>query len=517
MNILLYGPSGSGKSTVGKLLGGKLGIAWFDLDAEIEKAIGTSIETFFAAKGEPAFREIESATLERILKENPSSIISLGGGALLSDQNRQKAEISGQIVVLSGSIETLLTRLMADEYVRPLIKADPRQRLTDMLARRGEHYASFGEPVMTDGLSPEEIASQLQIHLGRFRISGMGKSYDVTIQPGALEKLGAHLHQRQLHGPVALVCDSNVEPLYAVRALNSLQAAGIEVTKVIIPAGEQHKTIQTIADIWNGFVQAGVERNSVVIALGGGVTGDLTGFAAATFLRGASWVNVPTTLLAMVDSSLGGKTGADLPQGKNLIGAFHAPSLVLTDPAVLSTLPPAELRSGLAETLKHGIIADPVLYHQLKIEGWPQEMDAITSLIRRAVAVKAAVIEADPYEKGLRQALNFGHTAGHGIETASDYRLSHGECVAIGMVIETRLAEKIGLAKRGLADEIGYTLSRLGLPVCVPAELDRSAILHAMSLDKKRSRKQIHFALPEDIGKTRTGVVVENWQKLIDL
>lgn len=345
----------------------------------------------------------------------------------------------------------------------------------------------------------------------------MGKSYDVIIEPDTLDRLGSLLQQRQLLSPAALVCDSNVEPLYAARTLTSLRSAGIEINRVIIPAGEEHKTIQTIADIWNGFVQAGVERNSVVIALGGGVTGDLTGFAAATYLRGVPWVNMPTTLLAMVDSSLGGKTGADLPQGKNLIGAFHAPSLVLADPLMLATLPPAELHSGLAETLKHGIIADPVLYDQLKTDGWPEQMDAIISIIRRAVAVKADVIEADPYENGLRQALNFGHTAGHGIETASAYRLSHGECVAIGMVIETRLAEKIGLAKPGLADDIGYTLSRLGLPVCVPADIDRATIRNAMSLDKKRSRKQIHFALPETIGKMRTGVVIENWEDLIEL
>lgn len=517
MNILLYGPSGSGKSTVGKILGNRLAIPWFDLDAEIERSVGTSIETFFAAKGELAFRDIESAALDRILKENFSSVISLGGGALLNDQNRQKAEKSGRVIVLSGSIETLLTRLMADEYVRPLIKADPRQRLTDLLARREAHYSSFGESVQTDGFSPEEIASQLQIRLGRFKISGMDKSYDVIIEPGALEQLGNMLQQRQLHAPAALVCDSHVEPLYASRCLASLQSARIEVKMVTIPAGEEHKTIQTITSIWNGFLQAEVERGSVIIALGGGVTGDLTGFAAATYLRGIPWVNVPTTLLAMVDSSLGGKTGADLPQGKNLIGAFHAPSLVLSDPLTLATLPDAELRSGLAETLKHSVIADPVLYQQLKTGGWPQETNAITSLIRRAVAVKAAVIEADPYEKGLRQALNFGHTVGHGIETASNYRLSHGECVAIGMVIETRLAEKIGLAKQGLSDKIGYTLSKLGLPVCVPSEIDRSAIRNAMSLDKKRSCKHIHFALPEAIGKMRTGVVIENWQDLIEL
>ena len=517
MKILLYGPSGSGKSTVGKLLAQKMGFTWIDLDPEIEKTIGTTIEAFFSVNGEASFREIETNTLMHFLNEDASAVISLGGGALLNDHNREKVEKSDSVIVLTADVETLLARLSSDSYVRPLIKENPRQYLTALLARRQAHYASFGEPITTDDRTPDQIVREIQTRLGCFRISGMGKTYDVLIKPGLLDQLGSALNERGFHGPAALVCDQNVEPLYAAETLDSLNAAGFEAAKVVIPAGEEHKTIQTIGHIWEGFLQAGVERSSLVIALGGGVTGDLTGFAAATYLRGVPWINLPTTLLAMVDSSLGGKTGADLPQGKNLIGAFHSPSLVLTDPQVLSTLPPAELRSGLAETLKHGIISDPDLYHHLDREGWSGNVDTITSLICQAVAVKAAVIESDPYEKNARQALNFGHTIGHGIEKASDYHLSHGESVSIGMIVETRLSEKIGLAKPGLADLIGYTLSKLGLPVSVPSDLVRDSILQAVWLDKKRSKKQIHFALPEALGKIHTGVVVDNWQELIEL
>ena len=517
MNIFLYGPSGSGKSTVGKLLAHRLGRVWFDLDDEIEKQIGTSLEVFFTTQGESSFREIESSTLNQVLIKNPSAVISLGGGTLLNDQNRFAAENSGQVVVLSANLEVLLARLLADNHARPLIKADPRQSFTALLERRQSHYASFRESIHTDHQTADEIVHELQIKLGFFHISGMGSSYDVLIAPGSLDNLGAALQERNIKGPAALVCDQNVNPIYSGRAMASLKACGIETTKFVIPVGEEHKTLQTINSLWSGFVQAGVERKSIVIALGGGITGDLTGFAAATYLRGIPWVNVPTTLLAMVDSSLGGKTGANLPQGKNLIGAFHAPALVLTDPEELSSLPPAELRSGLAEAIKHALIADPSLYQQLRNEGWGQEIEKITSLISRAVAVKAAVIESDPYEKGARQALNFGHTAGHGIERASDYHLSHGESVAIGMVVETRLAEKIGLAQSGLADEIASTLIKLGLPAFVPPEIDRDAIIKAMRLDKKRSDKQIHFALPESIGKMRSGVVINNWEVLIEL
>ncbi len=514
MSICLYGPSGTGKTTVGRLLAEHLNMTWFDLDVEIEKESGQTIETMFRILGEGVFRELESATLENLLKADPSSVISLGGGALLNNQNRLLAESYGQVVLLSASIDTLVTRLTADEHVRPLVKDDPRQRLTDLLARRQEHYASFGKPVITDNFTPEDIVREIQIRIGQFQVQGMGKAYDILVQPGLLNRLGKALLERGIHGPAALVCDQNVDPLYSARVLDSLRAAGIETMKIVIPAGEEHKTIQTVAQIWEGFLAAGVERGSVVIALGGGVTGDLTGFAAATYLRGVPWVNVPTSLLAMVDSSLGGKTGADLPQGKNLIGAFHAPLLVLSDPEVLATLPPAELRSGLAETIKHGVIADPHLY-DLCAAGWPQHINDITELISRAVAVKVEIITTDPYEKGLRQALNFGHTLGHGIEKASKYQLSHGECVAIGMIAETRLAESSAITESGFANKLAADFTKIGLPVSIPAGLDRQEIIDATLLDKKRSAKQIHFALPERIGKVQTGLVIEDWQNRI--
>ena len=517
MIVFLYGPSGSGKSTIGKLLAQKLALPWIDLDADIQEQIGSTIESFFATQGESAFRELESQRLVALIEKNPKAVISLGGGALLREQNWALVKKHGKVIVLNAELETLLARLTVDSYVRPLIKEDPRERLTALLERRKTHYASIGETFLTDNLTPEQIVRELQIKLGYFHITGMGNPYDVVVQPGILDELGQMLTARNLHGPCALVCDANVEPLYSDRVLKSLMDAGIETKKVIVPAGEEHKTIQTITSLWDGFVQTGVERNSFVLALGGGVIGDMTGFAAATFLRGVPWINVPTSLLAMVDSSLGGKTGADLPQGKNLIGAFHSPVLVASDPQVLSTLPSSELRNGLAETIKHGILIEPIIYQQLSKKGWPKDIGSITSLISRSVAVKAEVVEADPYEKGILQALNLGHTAGHGIETASNYRLSHGECVAIGMVVEARLAEKIGLAQPGLAEEIATALTRLGLPTQVPDDLDREAIKKAMSLDKKRNHKSIHFALPERIGKVRTGVVIDNWEELIEL
>jgi len=313
---------------------------------------------------------------------------------------------------------------------------------------------------------------------------------------------------------VVVVADENVAPLYAGRALVALQAAGYAASQVTIPAGEAAKTIETIGGLWAGFVQARLERSSTVVALGGGVTGDMTGFAAATFLRGIQWVNVATTLLAMVDSSLGGKTGIDLPQGKNLVGAFYPPRLVLADPQVLASLPEEELRSGLAETIKHGIIADPDLFARCE-QGWAPLVADLDAVARQGMAVKVKVIEVDPYERGVRQALNLGHTLGHGGELASDFHLSHGQSVAIGMVVEARLAEEEGLAEPGLADRIAALLAQVGLPIASPAGLDQERIVNAMQMDKKRAAGKQRFALPERIGAVRVGVEIDDWQQRI--
>jgi 3-dehydroquinate synthase len=261
-------------------------------------------------------------------------------------------------------------------------------------------------------------------------------------------------------------------------------------------------------------LEGGLERNGTVVALGGGVVGDLAGFAAATYLRGVSWVTLPTSLLAMVDASLGGKTGADLPQGKNLIGAFHAPQLVLTDPGSLDSLPQEELSSGMAEVIKAGIIGDPILFEMCS-QGWQAIESNWNEIIRRAMAVKIRVIEADPYEGGLRAVLNLGHTIGHAVELVSNYDLRHGEAVSIGMVAEAKLAEEIGLAKQGLADQIADMCSHLGLPTEIPEELSRMGILEAMQVDKKRAAGVVRFSLPKQVGDVQTGIEITNLDSVI--
>ena len=241
--------------------------------------------------------------------------------------------------------------------------------------------------------------------------------------------------------------------------------------------------------------------------------GDLVGFAAATFLRGVPWVVVPTSLLAMVDASLGGKTGADLPEGKNLIGAFYPTKLVLVDPITLNTLPEDELRSGLAEVVKAGIIGDPKLFSTCK-SGWEALEANWDQVIREAMAVKIGVIQEDPFEKDRRASLNLGHTIGHAVEKVSAYRIRHGEAVAVGMVAEAQLGEFVGITDVGLAGEIESVLHRLNLPTKLPGDLDRHALLSAMRVDKKKARGRVLFSLPVRVGDVRTGVNIPNLESL---
>lgn len=511
--VFIYGPPGSGKSTIGRRLAQQLGTAFFDLDEVIVSQAEMSIPEIFEIEGEGGFRQRESAALVSVLSDG-SGVVALGGGALLRAENRHRVEDVGKVLCLEADFEAIVHRLETAVGARPLLDGDTRARLHQLLDARQPHYYSFSPRLDTTNLTVEDATWQAQIKLGYYHVKGMGAGYDVRVQPGGVDVLGEALRNRQLGGPIALVSDHNVAPLYANRVEAALRRAGYEVTIAAIAAGETYKTPVTILELWRSFVDARLERSSTVVALGGGVIGDLAGFAAATFLRGVPWVVVPTSLLAMVDASLGGKTGADLPEGKNLIGAFHPPSLVLADPQTLQTLPEAELRNGLAEVVKHGVLSDAELF-ELCRQGWDAARDNLDEIVRRAMAVKIRIIQEDPYERGKRAALNFGHTLGHALEVASDYRIRHGEAVAIGMVQAARLAERRGLAALGLAEEIATALRGLGLPVEIPAGLDRQRLLAGIGVDKKRKAGKLRLVLPTRIGEVRWGVEIEDAAELL--
>ncbi len=532
MHLFLYGPPGSGKTTIGRILADRLGRPFIDLDAVIEASARQPIRDIFACEGEAGFRAREHAALKQAAAAAPS-VIGLGGGALLKPESRALAEAAGEILCFEADAQTLERRCANAPGVRPLLStpaadcARPPQAgqgkpVAQLLAERAGHYASFPHRVAVSNRPPQETADAVQAALGHYRVAGMGTAYDVRVGPDLLSRVGEQVRSLNPGDRTVIVGDTHTLPLYGERVAASLRAAGIAATCVAIPAGEETKTIESVASLWAAFLQAGIERGHVVIALGGGVVGDLTGFAAATWLRGVRWVGLPTTLLAMVDSGLGGKTGADLPQGKNLIGAFHPPALVLADTLTLATLPVRELRCGLAETLKHAIISDPSLLAALPKFSFCRDAEAgapcsalsgadwLAPFVARSMAVKIRVIQKDPYEKGLRAALNLGHTIGHGIEKATRFQVLHGEAVAIGTVLEARLAEALGLAHHGLADELAARFASVGLPVSLPAGIDVAQVRAAMSLDKKKAAGKVRFALPADVGDVRVGVAVDD-------
>ena len=513
MHIFTYGPSGSGKSTVGRQLAQALAMDFVDLDAQIESALSCGILEYMRTQGEGAFREVETEQLQKAVA-GTEKVIALGGGTLVQAENRKLAEASGQVVYLQAEPALLAVRLAGDPNQRPLLAGDLEASLGALLEERRAHYASF--PLRVDASrSPQEVVWDIQRALGRFHLSSMPPAYDAIVREGGLDELGELLKSRVDGSRVLLISDENVAPLYAERALRSLRSAGFTEGQFVIPAGEEHKNVETVMSLWQACLQNGIDRNSTIIALGGGVVGDLVGFCAATFMRGCRWAAVPTTLLSMVDAGMGGKTGFDLPQGKNLAGAFHPPCLVLSDPGVLATLPERQLRAGLAEVVKHGVIADPDLF-ALCANGWQAVMGDLPQIVRRAAAVKVRFIQADPYEKGMRAGLNFGHTVGHAIELVSDFNLLHGEAVAVGMVAEVGLAERLSMAHEGIADEIKKALANLGLPVDIPADLQTDALLCAMRMDKKKANGRVRFALPEKIGAVKVGVEVENLTEVLE-
>ena len=513
-HIFLYGPPGSGKSTVGKILAGDLNLSFLDLDADIERTAGKTIPHIMAEQGEQTFRDLESAALQKCIA-GEVCVIALGGGALLREDNRACAESAGDVVLLDADWPTLLERLKAQQNQRPLLMGDMEGRLNSLLERRKVHYDSFLLRVSNISNTPQETAWNIQKRLGRFHVQGTAAGYDVIIRKGGSNQLGEMINERGFGSPVALVSDSNLAPLYGERLLESLQRAGYEAHLLTIPAGEQNKTLETISSLWNGFLEAGLDRKSTVVALGGGVTGDLSGFAASTFMRGIAWVGVPTSLLAMVDSSMGGKTGFDLPYGKNLVGSFHSPKLVLADPDLLSTLPEVEFRSGLGEVVKHGIVADVELF-DLCARGLDTVKNNLDQIVRRAIAVKIRIIAADPFEQGVRAALNLGHTVGHAVELASGFHIRHGEAVAIGMVVEARLAERLSLATKELSEQIASARKGLGLPIEIPHDLPREYILQSMKVDKKKHAHKVRFSLPIKIGEVKTDVEVDDLNLIFD-
>jgi 3-dehydroquinate synthase len=333
------------------------------------------------------------------------------------------------------------------------------------------------------------------------------RSYPIHVGANTLDRVGESLQQAGLRGKVAIVSNPTVAQLYLDPVHDALSASGFEVAPILLPDGEEHKNLKSLATIYDGLVKARLERKSGILALGGGVIGDLAGFAAATYLRGVPYVQLPTTLLAQVDSSVGGKTAVNHDSGKNLIGAFYQPKLVLIDVTVLRTLPRRELVAGLAEVIKYGIIEDPILFRLLedRIERLlALDRELLMQVIATCCAIKARVVEQDEREEDYRAVLNFGHTVGHALEAATDYKqFLHGEAVGVGMAKATAISLQQGFCDQKSFERVIQLIKKAGLPIELPSDISITNLLQGMEIDKKTAGGKIKFVMCEGIGKTR--------------
>jgi 3-dehydroquinate synthase len=428
-------------------------------------------------------------------------------------QNREAMQRGGCVICLWAEPDSILSRLK-EKTDRPLLAGPDRAaRVRDLLKSREELYRSFAWQIDTTKMEAAEVmlhalalygaVSQLTVP-DVFYLPMGERGNAALLGAGLLEAIGPVLRARGLRGTVALLGDSNVIEQHGDRVYQSLTLSGFEVLPLRVPAGEASKTLEMAGVLYEQLAQGGLERSGVIVALGGGVIGDLSGFVAATYLRGVQWVNCATSLLAMVDASIGGKTGVDLPSGKNLVGAFHPPLLTVGDLTVLCTLPEREFQSGMAEVIKAGVIADAALFELIE-----DGSTNLQELIRRSIKVKVDIVREDPFEQGRRAALNLGHTIGHGLEAASQFGLRHGEAIGLGMIAETKIAEWLGLAHAGLSDRLEAAVEKVGLPTRF-ANLETEAVMQLMRSDKKKQLGRLKFALPRALGDVVIGQDVKD-------
>ena len=519
--IVLIGLSGTGKSSVGRAVAEQLDWSLVDTDDEISRAFGTTIADIFALHGESAFRAAERRILASAL-DRPHVVVACGGGAVIAPDvwSAELLRRPGTLVVtLDADPRTSLDRLRTqqqaegDAAARPLLAAaDPLPRIVAMKADRQAIYDRGDITLINENVRVEELAAEiawltrfpLDPHTPTLTLSAPSGDSSIHIAPGALARLGSLCRRAYPHARRAwLITDSVVGPLHAAAATAALANAGVAVEHHVVPAGEASKSLAEASRAYDWLLARNVERSDVVIALGGGVSGDLAGFIAATVLRGIGLVQVPTSLLAMVDSSVGGKTGIDHPAGKNLIGAFYQPRLVVIDPDVLTTLPDRQVANGMAEVIKHAIIQpstpggerrDLLRFHE-RNEAQLRSTSgvALPYLIRRNVALKAAVVAADEREAAGRAYLNFGHTLGHAVE-AANYALLHGEAIAVGMRGEALIGAMMGTCGDETVATIGQLTGQAGLPASTTAP--HQSVIQLLHSDKKRAAGKIRWVLP---------------------
>ena len=521
---------GAGKTTIGRILARKLGKRFIDSDHEIEARTGASIPWIFEIEGEASFRRREADVIRDLCGQD-GIVLATGGGAVLSADNRARLAAGGVVIYLRANVHNILQRTGHDKN-RPLLQtADPRRKLEQLLVEREPLYREIAELVIDTGRP--NVQSMVQTILDQLDLLGaparaqalaatdtmtaqspislsvdLGeRSYPILIGANLLddaELLARHIQGRQ----VAIVSNTTVAPLYLARVTTALRAAGRDVLEIILPDGEQYKTHESLMRVFDALLTHQCDRKTTLVALGGGVIGDLTGYAAASYMRGVPFVQLPTTLLAQVDSSVGGKTGINHPLGKNMIGAFYQPRAVLADTAALATLPQRELAAGLAEVIKHGAIIDAHFFSWIEAhigELVAGERSALAYAVSRSCEIKAEVVRQDEREGGLRAILNFGHTFGHAIEAGRGYGAwLHGEAVGCGMVMAADLSRRLGFIDAGAFERVRALVAAAGLPTMAPS-MPAARWIELMEVDKKNEGGDIKFILLKPLGSPSIG------------
>lgn len=502
-NLVLTGFSATGKTTVGPIAAAALDLPFVDLDHLLEARAGRSISEIFAISGEPSFRQMERVAVGEAARLS-GTVIATGGGAAMDQVGFAQLAKGAVVVVLSCDREELLARLGSSPQ-RPLLVGEDGVSVAALMAERAGLYAAAGLRIDTTGRTVEGVAAEVvasyrgQVVAGPMvvRVNDGHSSYPVVVGPGALQTLGSVVGAELPRARRAVVIsDSGVAARAGAAAASSLRQAGLELSELTTPPGEASKRIDVVAGLWDRLTDLGIDRQDLVVAVGGGAALDAIGFAAATFARGMPVVNVPTTLLAMADAAVGGKVAIDHGGSKNSVGSFHQPSVVLADPDLLSTLPGPLLRQGMAEILKGAVLASPLVLDICQEHRGKGPLADGSWLVEQAVRLKAAYVEADPEDRSVRQALNLGHTFAHGLEAASDYSISHGDAVAVGLVAAADLGSRLELSAPELGRKLAGLLSIFELPIRAPEALDPARVRRALLTDKKRRSGEAVFVVP---------------------
>ncbi len=519
-SIVLVGLMGAGKTSIGRRLAARLGLPFRDADAEIESAAGCTIPELFSRYGEQAFRDGERRVIRRLLAGDPL-VLAFGGGAFVDPDTRAVVRDEAVSVWLRCTLPVLMRRVAGRSH-RPLLHSgDPAEIMQRLMNQRYPLYAEADVIVDCTDEPPEVTTTQVMDALLAYRaprrltVNLSTTNYDVVIGDRLLERAGALLAPRLPQKRAVIITDDHVAPLHLDTLRRGLAETAIATSEIIVPAGEASKSLENYVDVLNRLLDARVERRTTVIALGGGVVGDLAGFAAATTLRGLPFVQMPTTLLSQVDSSVGGKTGVNTKHGKNLAGAFYQPRMVLADTATLATLPVRELRAGYAEIVKAGLIGDAAFFAWCEANGAAVvggERALQAEAILRACAFKAQVVGDDEREEKPndgRALLNLGHTFGHALEAEYGYTggLLHGEGVAVGLGLAFRLSARLGHCSMADADRVVSHVAALGMPAelrMLNRRFSASTLIGHMARDKKVRDGALKFVLVRGVGQAFT-------------